>query len=80
MPFCHERHKHSDELGYEQIEEFDLKLNEMDQHSGSEEFKNKPLERRALPNASVSLSSEPPRRKKWWMTRRVAPTDRPTSK
>ncbi len=41
MPFCHERHKHSDDIDYQQIEEFFMKLKELDQHFGSEEFKNK---------------------------------------
>ncbi len=41
MPFCHDRHKHSDEIDYQQIEEFLLKQKELGQHFGSEEFKNK---------------------------------------
>ncbi len=41
MPLCHERHKHSDALDYEQIEEFYKKLKELGQHFGSDEFKNK---------------------------------------
>ena len=43
MPFCHERHKHSDEIDYEQVEEFYTKLKELGQHFGSEEFKTKLL-------------------------------------
>ena len=41
MPFCHERHKHSDEIDDQQVEEFFMKLTELDQHFGSDEFKNK---------------------------------------
>ena len=41
MLFCHERHKHSDEIDYQQIEEFFMKLKELGQHFGSEELKNK---------------------------------------
>ncbi len=41
MPFCHERHKHSDEIDYHQIEEFFMKLKELGQHFVSEEFKVK---------------------------------------
>ena len=43
MPLCHERHKHSDEIDYQQIEEFFMKLKKLDHHFGSEEFKNKLL-------------------------------------
>ena len=41
MPFCHERHKHANEIDYEQIGEFFMKLKELGQHFGSDEFENK---------------------------------------
>ena len=41
LPFCHERHLHSDELDYEQIEAFYNKLKEIDALCDSEEFRVK---------------------------------------
>ena len=41
LPFCHERHLHSDEIDYDQIEAFHDKLKEIDALCNSDEFRVK---------------------------------------
>ena len=58
MPLCHERRKHLDEIDYQQIEEFFMKLKELGQHFGSDEFKNKLFGEKMLLNMTTSQQLE----------------------
>ncbi len=57
MPFCHERHKHSNEIDYGQIEEFFMTLKELGQHFGSDGFRNK-LFGEKCPQIRLSANSQ----------------------